>query len=445
MRNEKLIRARQDRGWTQAKAAEKIGISLSEYKKWEAGVHYPPATTGGYASDAFKMSVEQLGLRSPQTSLPSLSHTRMAIPTTFFDVGIAALLEAQQCNGWTFEQLMEELQVRWETMQHKITRRETVKLSLSLLAGLPLASLGVASSSSIEEILPHCEASLNTAWKLAKGPDLALAQEIVSSYVPALLPLANKSSDHQEAVASLMSKSYLLDGLISMHLNDLSAREVACRQAVKYAEISGNSDLIAASHRWLACTYYYEGDSAQAMKEYQVAARSLDTVTPLLRSSILVETAVIQARQRDAQGALHSLGRAHETFYVEASEDQNNLYTGHDIGVLTLWSGLTHYDLGNYRQALNALLEIDGLRPKKTISERIRLQFLNTQALAALKLNELEQARTYLEAAGQGAIALGSKLRFAEAQKVFQVMDFLYAQERSVREIRPLFLKQPQF
>jgi hypothetical protein len=54
----------------------------------------------------------------------------------------------------------------------------------------------------------------------------------------------------------------------------------------------------------------------------------------------------------------------------------------------------------------------------------------------------LEQSRTYLEAAAQGAIALGSKLRFNEAQKVFQIMEFLYGQERSVQEIRPLFLKQ---
>lgn len=136
-----------------------------------------------------------------------------------------------------------------------------------------------------------------------------------------------------------------------------------------------------------------------------------------------------------------ALGQAQETFFVEASEDQNNLYTGHDIGVLTLWSGLTHYELGDYQKSLDTLLEIDGLQPKQQISERIRIQYLNQQALSAAKLHELDQATTYLQAAAEGAVELGSKLRFSEAKNTYQIIQFLWPNEPKVATLRPLFLK----
>lgn len=51
------------------------------------------------------------------------------------------------------------------------------------------------------------------------------------------------------------------------------------------------------------------------------------------------------------------------------------------------------------------LQEIDGFHPKKPGSERIRLPMLIQQALALLKLDELEQAVIYLKAGTARALA----------------------------------------
>ncbi|HET8843355.1 MAG TPA: hypothetical protein VFN35_17965 [Ktedonobacteraceae bacterium] len=63
------------------------------------------------------------------------------------------------------------------------------------------------------------------------------------------------------------------------------------------------------------------------------------------------------------------------------------------------------------------------------------------QTLAAAKLNDLEQATTYLEAAATGAVELGSKLRFSEARKAYYALEFLWPNETKVAELRPLFQK----
>jgi len=65
MRNEKLITAREEREWTQEKAAEKIGVSRVTYARWEEKGVIPHLSTLGMACKAFKMTSEQLGFRKP--------------------------------------------------------------------------------------------------------------------------------------------------------------------------------------------------------------------------------------------------------------------------------------------------------------------------------------------------------------------------------------------
>src|SRR5437588_1801420 len=63
MRNEKLITAREERQWTQEKAAEKIGVSRVTYARWEEKGVIPHLSTISMACEAFKMTPEQLGFR----------------------------------------------------------------------------------------------------------------------------------------------------------------------------------------------------------------------------------------------------------------------------------------------------------------------------------------------------------------------------------------------
>jgi transcriptional regulator with XRE-family HTH domain len=450
MTNDKLRIARIKKHLSETEVCRAIGADLRTYQHWESGKHIPQAYYRKKLCELFELSLEELGydpltlLFTHASSAPLLPMAQrtdavpetptLTIPTDMLEIAMLALRLAQQERGWSQRQVQEYIMSNMQRPGN-ISRREFGLL----LAGLPLAALAITEVP--EELLPHCAANLTTAWKLARGVDLPLAQSIVSAYIPAITPLAEQPTAHQQEAAELTAKSYILNGLIEMHLGHLGGREKSCIQAVKYAEISGNADLITAARRWLACTYYYLNNPEMAMNEYQQAAKHLDKVAPLLRSSVLVESAVIQAQYQHKQEALASLGQAQETFFVEAGEDQNNLYTGHDVGVLTLWSGLTHYELGDYQKSLDTLLQIDGLQPKQPISERIRVQYLNQQALSAAKINDMEQATTYLQAAAIGAVELGSKVRFSEAKNTYQIMQFLWPGEPKVAALRPLFIK----
>jgi tetratricopeptide (TPR) repeat protein len=453
--NHKLKGARIARCLSEKDVCMATGADIRSYQRWESGRVTPQPFYRKKLCDFFGLTLEQLGYdaltlifsdlneRAAQETLlapgKSVEHYgSLSIPSSLLDIGMIALNMAAQQYGWTREQLGEQVMDKIGNVdqQGTINRRDMI----TLLTGVTVAALSPLAQA-VEEVLPHCEANLVTAWKLAKGSDLALAHSIVEMGLPALTAIAEKDSPAQYTAATLVAKSYLLNGLIAMHMGDMRGREAYCLQAVKYAEIADDQDLIAASNRWLGCTYFYLQEPDRALTIYKRAAKRIDSLTPLLRSSVLVETAVIQAQHKQKQDALRSLGQA-EDFFAEASYDQNNLYIGHDIGVLTMWSGLTYYEVGEHQKALDTYLQIDGMKPKRPISERIRLQFLNNQALASLKLNDLDQACTYIEAAANGAIALGSKLRYNEAQKVYNIMDFMWSHEGRVQQIKPLFLKQ---
>ncbi|MGH2482272.1 MAG: helix-turn-helix transcriptional regulator, partial [Ktedonobacteraceae bacterium] len=338
--NEKLRTARVARCLSEKDVYEAILADRKTYQRWEHGLSIPQPYFRKKLCDLFGMTLEQLGYDvvtlmmahiSDATALlpvPSVGAANVGAPlqisTDLLDMVAILLRMQQQQQGWTERELEEHTMKKLHSKSGQISRREFNTLAVAL----PLAAMAL--SPVPEEMLPHAEASLITAWKLARGSDLALAQSIVSAYIPALQPLAEQDSPHQAVAAQLVAKSYLLTGMINMHVSDLAAREQHCQQAVRYAEISGDVDLITASRRWLACTYYYLHQPAQALAVYGQAAAHLDSVTPLLRSSVLVESAVIQAQTGQKQTALTSLGQAQETFFVVAANDPGALYTGHD-------------------------------------------------------------------------------------------------------------------
>lgn len=447
--NEKLIAARVARCLSVNQASRMLGADRKTILRWEHGQSTPQPYFREKLCKLYGSSLDALGydlatllyahVGDITASLPVVGDadlgTPITVPTDLLEIAAMILRMEQQQRGWTEKELEEYTMKKLQSKQGQISRREFNTLAVAV----PLAAMSL--SSAPEEMLPHVEASLITAWRMARGSDLAMSQAIVQAYLPVLAPLVEKESIHQAATAQLVAKSYLLSGMINMHLADLGARELDCQQAVKYAEVSGDVDLITASKRWLACTYFYMNQPARALAIYNQAGQDLAAVTPLLRSSVQVESAVVQAQTGQHQGALTAIGQAQETFFVDAANDPGALYTGHDLGVLTLWTGLTHYHLGDYQQALTTFEQIDGLTPRQAVSERIRLQFLNQQALTLLKLNELERAATYLEAAATGARELGSKVRYDEAQRVYHAMDFLYPGDARVRDLQPHFVE----
>src|SRR5260370_35253873 len=112
MRNEKLIAAREDRGWSQALAAEKIGVSRVAYARWEEQGLIPRLWAITRAREAFNMSAEQLGFRKYPSSTSAKRSLMRASSAHFPEVadagttsalvrvGASALCFAQQRYGY---------------------------------------------------------------------------------------------------------------------------------------------------------------------------------------------------------------------------------------------------------------------------------------------------------------------------------------------------------
>ena len=92
-----------------------------------------------------------------------------------------------------------------------------------------------------------------------------------------------------------------------------------------------------------------------------------------------------------------------------------------------------------YQKALTSFQQVETLRAGRDVSERERLEFWNNRALAAMRLNDMEQSIGALTVAVPGAIALGSVRRYAEAEEIYRVMDVMWDGEPRVRELRDLF------
>ena len=59
--NIQLRRARLSRYWTIAIAAEKVGVSLQTFSRWERGLQHPHPTTLQMLCTAFNMEPKELG------------------------------------------------------------------------------------------------------------------------------------------------------------------------------------------------------------------------------------------------------------------------------------------------------------------------------------------------------------------------------------------------
>ena len=100
MRNQRLIEAREQRGWTQEIASEKIGVSRVAYARWEEQGITPRLWAINQASEVFKMSAEQLGFKkyrsdtSASKHLTQISSIHISEATTIpalIKVGVSAL------------------------------------------------------------------------------------------------------------------------------------------------------------------------------------------------------------------------------------------------------------------------------------------------------------------------------------------------------------------
>lgn len=336
-----------------------------------------------------------------------------------------------------------------ETDNDDMNRREATKTIGKLVGTALLAKFQPFEQLSVpgqlpqisEQTLEHLVELTNTCWKLANGHDLEIAESVLSSYLPKVVPIAQQPSRYQRTAAGIASQGYLLSASLVGHRSDLSERERFCELALSFARVAENDDLQAAALRKLAITYDYKQRPGKALQMYQEAISSPEKVSPLLRACICEGLADTYAQYGKQKEALYFQGMARDSFPDDPRSDPTYFYSDGGPYTLSLWDGFIYLDLNQPKDAEKAFVKVDGLAPKIEVPERVRIEFLVYQSATYLMLNELEQSCIYLEAAVKAAVELGSEKRYGEAFDVYQQMRRSWSQEPQVKALADLFMR----
>jgi tetratricopeptide (TPR) repeat protein len=347
---------------------------------------------------------------------------------------------------YTLQMSIDRLIKEFDTMEQQrspgagqLSRRD----ALMVIAGLPLTLLvkiqtGSMAPALLEEFLAQCTASIAICWHLLKGTEFQPVEAVLSRYLPVLDKLAYQPSRYQKSIASLAAQGHILAATLTLHQNNLLAREAHCKQAIQLGQLAEDVNLHMTALKWLAVTYYYAKSPFKALQAYQKIEPFIDHISPLLRGSVYIKMAGAYAQCGREPEALRYIRMAHEHFPENPEQDPCFLYADCGLQSLPLWEGLTYLDLGQPREAQSALERVEKL-PTIIVSERGRIEAINHQAEAALALGDQERFRAYIEMGVRGAKALGSEKRYNEAFDVYQQAKKLWRNEPGVKELRDLF------
>jgi transcriptional regulator with XRE-family HTH domain len=477
MANEKLKTARLNKRWTQVKAAERAGVSVLTYSRWENGTQMPYLTTLDQLCRAFETSPEDLGFdhniggsdpiepvsvfidgQSEKFSYESSTHDLLLREN--FEAFCSDLEIRVQC--MIYEALSRRMSIYW--LQGELTRVLILEGSITMdlerrkllrrLALIPVQAFGLgvaieASHSLVpEDILIHCAAGITACEHLSRGIDLNLAYAAASAYVPALKNIAKNNPSLRKDAAALTTQAMLLLATLGLHLEGSKSAIVYAQQAVNYSEVAGDLDLTLTSLGQLAWIFSCDKQYHKALEKAQLAEHLLKSakvdINPLTQSNTYAVLGAYSAQNGQRAEALTALHMATQAFFL-ATPTNDLSYMDYDYSEIALTWGLAHARTGHPGEALKSFTEVidsTTLAAKMPLSERVRVEFLNHMALASVKnpTKDIEQATKYWEAGIHGAKTLQSEQRFSESVTAYEVMEGVWTGDKRIKNLRELIV-----
>lgn len=487
--NYQLRAARDDKLWTLEEAAEHVGVDVQTFWRWEMRGQMPRPYALRRLCSVFDKSVATLGfgeisegdenarllgasgntvLAVPQTSAVSVMlPNRMQMSrwngirdgeeqrdwSSWFGLKLAQILrmislwdEPLYCDGVQtivdreIKMMDETLEEHQAIEQQALSRRQ----ALITIAALPLTLLtwkpGPLGDATTQEFLSQCAASVTASWHLLRGNGLAAVSEIIAQFAPSLQTLALRPSKYQRTAARLAAQVGILQGVLAMHRLNFVAREGHCKDAVRYAGVSGDNNLRAAALTYLGYTYsfcYIPRLPEKGIQTFLEALQAVGEDAPLLRSNICMGLAEAYAQCKEEQPALRYIGLAQERFPTHPELDPSFVFGDCSLHVLYQWQGKMYLELSEHysergfqQKAGEALLQGIGVQ---SISERSTAETMIYRADAARILGDLETYTTCLSGAAQMAVDLGSRKRYSEAQSVYQKTPEKWLRERRIQ------------
>ena len=473
-----LEEARLVRKWTQADVAEKLGVEVTTVRRWESGRCKPqpikyrqleelfgrvPQTEA--SPDAERLEGEQalqvapmrpVVIETPQSQLVVIdTYTRFVA----WDLGARLDRIARMwpfCRGNARYHELQTLLSREIELKDNMTMPENLinrRNALRRLASVPIELWGLTltvparlNPFPFDDILHQCAAGITALWYLHRGKDLLFVDSAVSRYIPTLEEMVktSKGIQHQEAT-SILAQSLLLKGQSVRHLqanHTISLRYM--QQAETVSEQAGNKALSIAAMRAQAVTYDYADNWQQAMQAAMKAKHRIETaveetsIPPMLQSYVYAGLANYQAHngQKYKQDALTSLGQA-QSALDGAKDEPVPVWIDPSGSTLLLNSGLAYYHLGDAQQAIDTFAKINQL-PESTAKIN-RIESLIDQVMVEVtredKPRDMDFCIARWKQGIQGAIALRSEQRYAEAKNAYAAMRGAWPTEKRVKAL----------
>jgi transcriptional regulator with XRE-family HTH domain len=389
--NTMLKTARLQKSWTPEFVSRQVGVSLSTYIRWEAGMQTPRHASLHALCTIFEMSPAELGFA--------------------------------------------ELATPKKPLLDGVTLRQK-KASSDHLEDLPTAESG-----ELAETLELWKMGISSCWQLYMIGGQAELERLLPAYLGNLARPTLYPGPDQKMAANLTAQVYQLTALLELQRGDFVAAQMNASQALVYSQIARDWNLYIASQIRLASIFCARKRIGSALSAYNDALRrvnnSTDEISPLLHSCIFAALAEIQATMGREKEALQFLQLAFAVFPAEPTYDPCFSYMRYERYMLYLYEGLVFLRLGQPKVAWDAFSRIDDLKPAPP--ERIRAEFLKHRAYTSMMLGNMVQSCIYLEAAAKAAQEIHSDLAFSEIYTLYEHMLALWGQEPRVRALALLF------
>jgi transcriptional regulator with XRE-family HTH domain len=392
MERAELAKARYSKGWSQEKLAETIGVSRNTISQWERGLLRPYPIHVHKLCEVFGKTAEELGL-------------------------------------------------------------------IQTIASLSQSSSVAMPSVAIEEFLPQCAATIAVCGALGdqgKRDDMALAAQVITTFLPVLRTIVNDSSRHRQTAAALASKVLQMKQRLAYHLEGIEQALLYAEHAVTYARESTDATTIVMALRELASVYEWP---MEHMRAHDRRRKSLElteeadhflekygaTVSPLVQSWVYIGLAKFQALNGLEQKTYCSIGKAQEVFALSSNEEMPGFHL--DEANLIRQESIAYAYLRQQEKALNSFLQLvdvnnEHIAAKVPMPARTHLGALSEVTFSSLKLPQAKKdkdlSKRLWKAELQLADVLHSETYLDEVRIAYRVMESVWSDDAEILDLRDL-------
>lgn len=465
-----LRNARMKRKWSQERAAEACGVGVATFQRWEQGRSIPhPANMLQLCKIFGDLSAPELKSAESvhdQQSLVTTPQTDILIMTDHLSSSLRQDLTVRLLKivwSWSHRdhqpEKLGELQNRInktveeynliidQDFDQILTRRNALR-SLVLL---PIEVCGLTKISQIkasgDDILTQCAAGITAAWHFRKGKELALANDAISIYIPALETMTDVAEkQYKKSAAFLLAQCFLLKATLAPHIENLDQSIQHAKRAIQASEIAGDDILKALILRRMATTQIYANRWTPGwhpgLNSVEQAANLLEnqprgSVPQQIQSYVYAGLALCRAQnhpdqEREVEIALK---KAHDTYSPYDKDIPPWIDFRHSI--LLSCDGLIHHYLGQHNDAIATLSQIPHIHDTSELG-KIEAIFdqLTVEILRDDKPRDKDKCVELWKQGVKGAQMLRSEQRFNEARYTYSMMITAWPGESAVKNLR---------